>query len=184
MKTTTHSKIRPVYLVAVFAALGLLAACTNQNGSTKEEPMKPDAPAAKKADTLLKEHGQTRVDPYFWMRLSDEQKRAEDPDEHTQEVFDYLNAENEYTQKMMAHTETFQENLFEEITGRIKQTDESVPYFSNGYYYYTRYEEKKEYPIYCRKKNNLDRTGLCSPAMIRHLAGRALHPARSAPTPC
>ena len=57
---------------------------------------------------------------------------------------------------MMAHTEDFQQKLFDEIVGRIKQNDESVPYKDNGYYYYSRYEMGKEYPIYCRKKESLD----------------------------
>ena len=130
------------------------AACTNQ--TTEEKPMRPDAPVAAKADTILKEHGQTRVDPYFWMRLTDEQKRAEKSDEHTTKVLDYLNAENGYTREVMSHTETLQGQLYDEIVGRIKQTDESVPYQSNGYWYYTRYEEGGEYPIYCRKKENLE----------------------------
>ncbi|MEM9896430.1 MAG: S9 family peptidase [Bacteroidota bacterium] len=115
-----------------------------------------EAPKAKKVDSLLKEHGQTRVDPYFWMRLSDEQKRSEEPDQQTSEVLQYLKDENAYTEEVMAHTEGFQAKLYEEIVGRIKQTDESVPYFTNGYWYYTRYEEGGEYPIYCRKKESLD----------------------------
>ncbi|NJX17647.1 oligopeptidase B, partial [Tamlana crocina] len=66
------------------------------------------------------------------------------------------NAENAYTQKVMADTEDLQQELYKEIVGRIKQTDESVPYFKNGYWYYTRYEEGKEYPIYARKKGSMD----------------------------
>lgn len=136
------------------ACLLLIEACSTQ--TTEEKPMRPDAPVAAKADTVLKEHGQTRVDPYFWMRLSDEQKRAETPDNHTQQVLDYLNAENDYKEKVMAETEGLQQKLYDEIVGRIKQTDESVPYLSNGYWYYTRYEEGGEYPIYCRKMGSLD----------------------------
>ena len=86
------------------------------------------------------------------MRLSDEQKISEQPDEQTKKVLAYLNAENAYTESVMKDTEALQERLYEEIVGRIKQTDESVPYFKNGYWYYTRYEEGKEYPIYSRKK--------------------------------
>ena len=101
-------------------------------------------------------HGDTRVDNYYWMRLSDEQKSAQTYDEHTQEVVDYINLENEYTQGSLAHTKKFQDDLFNEIVGRIKKDDETVPYLKNGYYYYSRYEEKKEYAIYCRKKGSLD----------------------------
>ena len=101
-------------------------------------------------------HGDTRVDNYYWMRLSDEQKSAQTYDEHTQEVVDYINLENEYTQGSLSHTKKFQDHLFNEIIGRIKKDDETVPYLKNGYYYYSRYEEKKEYAIYCRKKGFLD----------------------------
>ena len=132
----------------------LLAGCSTSN-ETEQNQMRSDAPVAAKADTLLKEHGQTRVDPYFWMRLSDEQKNAPSPDTQTQKVLNYLEAENEYTKTVMSHTEDLQQNLYDEIVGRIKKTDESVPYFSNGYWYYTRYEEGGEYPIYCRKKESL-----------------------------
>jgi len=120
---------------------------------TKE---KPPSPVAEKQDCVLTIHGDTRVDPYFWMRLSDEQKKAATPDIQTQKVLDYLNAENNYKKNVMSHTEELQDKLYEEIVGRIKQTDESLPYFKNGYWYYTRYEKGKEYPIHCRKKDSLE----------------------------
>ena len=101
-------------------------------------------------------HGDTRVDDYYWMRLTDEQKSAIEKDSHTQEVLDYIYAENVYTQKRLKHTEKFQNDLFDEIVGRIKKDDESVPYLDNGYFYYTRYEKGKEYAIHCRKKGSLD----------------------------
>lgn len=139
----------------ILAGIFLFAACTDQ--PKKEEiQMRQNAPVAEKADTLLNEHGQTRVDPYFWMRLTDEQKSAESPDTHTKKVLDYLDAENDFTKKALAHTEDLQQKLYDEIVGRIKKDDESVPYFSNGYWYYTRYESDSEYPIYCRKKENLN----------------------------
>ena len=114
-----------------------------------------EEPKAMKIDSVLTIHGDTRIDPYFWMRLTDDQKTAETPDDQTQNVLNYLNAENDYTTKVMAHTKDTQQQLFDEIVGRIKQTDESVPYFDNGYWYYTRYTEGKEYPIYCRKPGTL-----------------------------
>jgi oligopeptidase B len=132
--------------------------CSNTT-STDEDSQKmnrPDAPVAIKADSVLREHDQTRIDPYFWMRLSDDQKNADKPDHHTQQVLSYLNEENDYTKQVMSHTEELQSKLYDEIVGRIKQTDESVPYLSNGYWYYTRYEEGGEYPIYCRKKGSLE----------------------------
>lgn len=101
-------------------------------------------------------HGDTRVDDYYWMRLTDEQKSAKEKDRHTQEVVDYIDAENDYTESRLKHTKKFQDKLFDEIVGRIKKDDESVPYLDNGYFYYTRYEKGKEYAIHCRKKGSLD----------------------------
>jgi len=100
-------------------------------------------------------HGDTRIDNYYWMRLSDEQKMAADQDEHTKRVTEYLEAENSYRSEAMSELEGFQDELFEEIKGRIKQTDMSVPYKSNDYWYITKYEEGKEYPIYSRKHKDL-----------------------------
>ena len=85
-------------------------------------------------------HGHTRVDNYYWLN------QRENP-----EVLDYLKAENAYQEAMMKHTEPLQEQLFKEITGRIKQDDMSVPVKHKGYWYYSRYEEGMEYPLYCRK---------------------------------
>ena len=112
-------------------------------------------PIAQKKDSILVNHGDSRKDPYFWMRLSDEQKTASNPDKQTQQVLNYLKAENEYTGNQLKHTENLQERLYQEMIGRLKQDDESVPYFKNGYWYYSRYEEGLEYPIYCRKKASL-----------------------------
>lgn len=145
-----------INVVAVLTISTAIYSCASPEKIEQTEEMRPDAPVAKKADTVLQEHGQTRVDPYFWMRLTDEQKNAETPDDHTKEVLEYLTFENEYTSKVMSHTEELQSKLYEEIVGRIKQTDESVPYLSNGYWYYRRYEEGGEYPIYCRKEGSLE----------------------------
>ena len=114
------------------------------------------APVAKTLDSVLEIHGDTRVDPYFWMRLSDEQKNAETPDGQTQDVLDYLNAENAYIDGVMKHTEGFQKALFDEIVGRIVKDDQSVPVKDHGYWYYTRYEDGKEYSIKCRKLGSMD----------------------------
>lgn len=114
------------------------------------------APLASKRPHNLEMHGDVRVDNYYWMRLSDEQKEAEAKDEQTQEVLTYLTAENDYTKAVMQHTEDFQVKLFQEMKGRIKETDESVPVKDNGYWYYTRFEEGKDYAFYCRKKDSLE----------------------------
>jgi oligopeptidase B len=102
-------------------------------------------PEAKVRPVQLEKHGDVRVDPYFWL------KEREDP-----EVVAYLTAENEYTATVMAHTADLREDLFREIKGRIKKNDATVPYRLDGYWYYTRYEKGKEYPVHCRKKGALD----------------------------
>jgi oligopeptidase B len=113
---------------------------------------------AKKIPFEMTQHGDTRVDNYYWMRLSDEQKNAPDStrDQQTKDVLDYLNAENAYTKSMLAHTDAFQAKLFEEMKGRIKETDQSVPVKDNGYWYYTRYEAGKDYAFNCRKKDSME----------------------------
>ena len=113
-------------------------------------------PDAAKKPHEMTIHGDTRVDDYYWMRLTDEQKSAKEKDSHTQEVVDYIDAENDYTESRLKHTKKFQDKLFDEIVDRIKKDDESVPYLDNGYFYYTRYEKGKEYAIHCRKKESLD----------------------------
>jgi oligopeptidase B len=113
-------------------------------------------PLADKTPTELKKHGDVRIDNYFWMRLSDEQKLAPVKDEQTKKVIDYLEAENGYYDTVTSNIKDFQESLFQEMKGRIKEDDASVPYKSNGYYYITRYETGKQYPIYSRKKETLE----------------------------
>lgn len=114
------------------------------------------APVARKEAHIISTHGDERLDNYYWMRLTDEQKTAEKMDDHTKEVVDYLNAENDYTDKLTQHLKGFEDKLYNEIVGRIKPTDMSVPYLDNGYYYITRYEEGKEYAIHARKKGSLE----------------------------
>ena len=102
-------------------------------------------PNAEKKPVELEKHGDVRIDNYYWLRERD------NPD-----VIAYLEAENAYREAVMKETEDLQDELYEEMVGRIKQTDESVPYKKNGYWYYTRFVEGKEYPIYCRKKGTMD----------------------------
>ena len=101
-------------------------------------------------------HNSTRIDNYFWMRLTDDQKTAKNKDAQTQKVEAYLNSENEYFDQVTASTNNFQKELFEEMKGRIKEDDTSVPYFRNDYFYITRFEKGSQYPIYSRKKENLE----------------------------
>ncbi|MHA7844306.1 MAG: S9 family peptidase [Winogradskyella sp.] len=102
-------------------------------------------PLAKKIPHELEIHGDVRVDNYFWMK-----------DREHPEVIDYLKAENAYCEVQMAHTKEFQKDLFEEMKARIKEDDSSVPYKYNGYWYITKFEKGKDYPIYTRKKESLD----------------------------
>ena len=103
------------------------------------------APIAAQKPQLLEIHGHKRNDHFYWM------KERENP-----EVIDYLNAENDYLKTTLKSTEVFQNQLFEEMKGRIKEDDQSVPYFKSGYFWYVRHEKGGEYPIYCRKKESLD----------------------------
>ena len=117
----------------------------------------PRPPVAEKIPFVVESNGNERVDNYFWMRLSDEQKNAEIPDSQTVRVLAYLNAENDYSKAVMKHTEKMQKNLFEELKGRLKEDDESVPYLDNGYYYHIKYFPGKEYPVYFRRKEGSDK---------------------------
>jgi oligopeptidase B len=126
-------------LASSMAVVG--ASCTTvQEPVNNQESKEMTAPVAEKIKKELTIHDDTRVDNYFWMKDREDQK-----------VVAHLESENKYTQGKLKHTEALQASLYDEIVGRIKQTDESVPYMSNGYLYYTRYEEGQEYAIYCRK---------------------------------
>ena len=104
-----------------------------------------EAPMARKVPKVDVTHGERRVDDYFWLR-----------EKSNPEVAAYLEAENAYADAFMKPTEAFQESLYKEMLGRIQETDLSVPYRDGGYFYYSRTEEGKQYPILCRKKGSLD----------------------------
>ena len=125
-----------VYLL-IFCGLASLLVL---NCARRIEP--PVAKRIPKYDTLF---GDVRVDYYYWLR-----------DRENPEVIEYLRAENKYTEKIMADTKRLRERLFKELKSHIKETDESVPVKYGDYYYYTRYEEGKQYPIYCRKEGSLE----------------------------
>ncbi len=101
-------------------------------------------PIAKIISKTLEKHGDQRTDNYYWLN-----------DRENPEVIAYLNQENDYYNTMTAHTKAFQKALFDEMKARIKEDDASVPYFYNGYFYITRTEKDKDYPIYSRKKGSL-----------------------------
>ncbi|GBD31659.1 Dipeptidyl aminopeptidase BI [bacterium HR33] len=110
---------------------------------------KPSAPRDRQAGVRrrvrepahLVAHGHLRVDPYYWLRERD-----------NPQVLAYLRAENAYADAIMAHTRPLQERLFQELKERIKQTDQTVPYRLKDYFYYTKFEEGRDYPIYCRRR--------------------------------
>ncbi len=115
-----------------------------------------EGPTAKKISTDLIIHKHVRQDLYYWMKLSDKQKNSETPDKQTQEVLDYLREENVYREEYWKNLQIFEDALFEEIKGRIKQNDSSVPYKNRGYWYLNRFEEGKEYIVRSRKKDTLE----------------------------
>ena len=106
-------------------------------------PISP--PVARKIPKAIEVHGHTRIDDYYWLN-----------DRENPEVIDYLKAENRYYEDMTVHQQEAREKLFLEMKARIKEDDESVPFFYNGYYYITRFETGRDYPIYSRKKGSLD----------------------------
>jgi oligopeptidase B len=110
----------------------------------------PTPPAAPQEEHAITAHGHTRLDPYFWMRLTEAQREAEEPDAHTRRVIDHLKAENAYADALLAPVKELRERLFLEMKGRIKETDMSVPYRENGYWYSFRYEAGHEYPVHMR----------------------------------
>jgi oligopeptidase B len=114
-------------------------------GPAPGQPERARPPVAKKVAKLTELHGETLTDDYYWLR------QKKDP-----EVIKYLDAENAYTAAVMQPTEPLQEKLYQEFLARIKQTDLSVPTREGGYWYYTRTEQGKQYPIHCRKKGSLE----------------------------
>jgi oligopeptidase B len=102
-------------------------------------------PIIKSIPHTLSKHEDIRIDNYYWLREKD-----------NPEVIQYLNDENEYTKQIMGHTEPLQKQLYDEMLGRIKETDLSVPEKIDNYFYYSRTEQGKQYSIYCRKKESLE----------------------------
>lgn len=130
------------YISQLIVILPLVCYLSSENIAFSQNMFEVKPPAAEKIKKELTRHGHTRIDNYYYLN-----------ERHNSKVIAYLEAENAYTKAMMKHTEALQEKLFDEIVGRIKQTDMTVPYRQNAYYYFTKYEEGKEYPVYCRKKD-------------------------------
>ncbi|HTL10580.1 MAG TPA: S9 family peptidase [Chitinophagaceae bacterium] len=141
-------------LISISVTL-LLSSCllndTNVNTTeTYQWPANITPPIAEIKPYIRTIHGDSVLDNYYWM--IDYFKKGPD----SNRVVDYLKAENKYLDTMMSGTKHFQQQLFDEMKARIKEKDESVPVFKNGYFYYTRSEEGKQYYKYCRKKGSLE----------------------------
>src|SRR4028118_1862731 len=129
-------------MLAVLAAISLGGMETM--AQTTAQPPTAQPPVAKKNTKKQAFHGESLDDDYFWLR-----------ENTAKEVISYLEAETAYTDAMMKGSEALQEKLYQEMLGRIKQTDTNVPYRQDGYYYYSRTETGKQYPIFARKKGSL-----------------------------
>jgi oligopeptidase B len=152
-KLSIQIKTMRCLLFLTSAVLFTTMSCNNGTTTKKEAYQWPQGVKAPLAETKPYQrilHGDTAIDNYFW--LNGYFKKTAD----STAVVDYLKAENAYLDTMMSGTKAFQQSLFEEMKGRIKEKDESVPVFKNGYFYYTRNEEGKQYYKYCRKKGTLD----------------------------
>jgi oligopeptidase B len=136
------------FICGVLIASAITTGCASRHHlQGNKGTVMPNSPIAKKVPHTHTMHGHKRHDPYFWMRDDARQK----PD-----VLDHLKAENEYSRAVMAPTQTLQDHLFEELKGRLKKDDTSVPVRRRNYFYYSRYEAKKEHPIYCRRKGSME----------------------------
>ncbi len=129
-------------LILIFGVI-FAQSCNSDMKATSMKKLTP--PVAEQKPYQHRIHNDIRMDEYYWLK-----------DKDNPEVIDYLERENDYYEKATSHTVEFQNELFEEMKARIKEDDSSVPYFYNGYWYVSRYEKGKEYPIYTRKKETLE----------------------------
>ena len=140
MKKRETSVARLLIVLSIVAAMAATSfAQSNSDVNTPQPPM------TEKKSKTTKIHDETMVDDYFWLR-----------EKSNPEVISHLEAENAYADVMMKPTTGLQDKLYKEMVGHIKETDRSVPYRWGGYYYYTRTEQGKQYPIFCRMKGSLD----------------------------
>jgi oligopeptidase B len=130
-------------LVVALPALLAPAGLAGQTSSSGPAPTPPVAARVPHVDTVA---GVVLSDPYFWLR----DDRRERP-----EVLDYLRRENAYTEAVTRHTRALQDTLFHEMVGHIRETDLSVPELVDGFYYYSRTEKGKQYPIFCRRRGSM-----------------------------
>ncbi len=152
--------------ILLFISLTFFILSCNNSDQVKKQaynwPQGVAAPVAEKHPFSMTAHGDTRVDDYYWMNAYF--KKTAD----SSKAVAYLEEENKYLDTMMSGYRGFRDKLFDEMKGRIKENDASVPYKDNGYWYYDRYEEGKQYAVSCRKKESLD-----APEEILHDANKA-----------
>ena len=134
-----------IYNIGTFLIFILLFACTQKIIMNQNKELDPPKAEIKKYQH--KTHKDIRVDEFYWLNNPD-----------NPEVIDYLERENDYYAKSTKHLKSLENRLFDEMRSKIKEEDSSAPYFYNGYWYITRYEKNKQYPIYTRKKENLSAT--------------------------
>lgn len=138
-------RISKFFVLSVLAAAMLLSPVSFVTSAQNNLSTPPTPPMAKKSPKETKIHGTTLVDNYFWLR-----------EKQNPEVMAYLEAENAYTEAVMKPTEGLQAKLYKEMIGHIKETDQTVPYHQGDYFYYSRTEQGKQYPIFCRRHGSLD----------------------------
>ena len=132
---------------ALIIAMLIIASCNVKKEEvtiTKQSDF-PAPPVAEVIPDTFNNFGQERIDSYFWMR-----------DKNNPKVIEYLTAENAYTDTVMASTKELQESIYNEIVGRMKEDDETYPSFRDGYFYYSRTEQGKQYRTYCRRKGTME----------------------------
>ena len=137
-----------LFFVGVMICISSCTNNTNHTNMTSKNIFHPELftpPVAKELPKSLMASGNTRIDPYYWLN-----------ERENKEVIDFLNAENAYADSVLSPVKKLKEDLFDELKARIKEDDSTVPYLKEGYYYYTRFETGKEYPIFCRKKGDLN----------------------------
>jgi oligopeptidase B len=139
------TKLTPLTLFSLLISFLVFLANAAILAQTDGAVTRPQPPMAEKKPKVTEIHGETRIDNYFWLR---EKSRPQ--------VMEYLKAEDAYAVAAMKHTEALQEKLYKEMLSHIKQTDVNVPYREGDYFYYSRTEEGKQYPIYCRKKGSVE----------------------------
>ena len=145
MSRLAQNRLALVFLVVCVAVAWILPPMKVQAQSTKVQAQSTTPPDLPKIPHTTVVHGDTLQDPYFWLN------QRENP-----QVLDYLRAENAYAESGMAHTKDLQNKLFEEMKSRIPEDDRNVPYFSKGYWYYSRVQKGQDYALYCRRKGSMD----------------------------